>query len=202
MAALAAHTGGDIGDSHSWRAGLSVLRTRASSQELAGIDAGGNDLLNAFTGNSRVWIADAVWRWAPGGNPRQRNFKLQAEYLQSRRDGSMVVDTEGAAAPGSYRASQSGWYLQGVYQFMPRWKVGARTERLSAGSPDFGANNALVGPQGGTPRKNTLLLEHAPSEFSRLRLQLAQDRARAGGTDWQWLLLYQMSLGAHGAHGF
>jgi hypothetical protein len=202
MAALAAHTGGDIGDSHSWRAGLSVLRTRASSQELAGSDAAGNDILNAFTGNSRVWIADAVWRWAPGGNPRQRNFKLQAEYLQSRRDGSMVVDTEGAAAPGSYRATQSGWYLQGVYQFMPRWKVGARTERLSAGSPDFGPNNALVGSQGGTPRKNTLLLEHAPSEFSRLRLQLAQDRARAGASDLQWLLLYQMSLGAHGAHGF
>ena len=34
MVALTAHTGGDVGDSHSWRAGLSVLRTRSDDQAL------------------------------------------------------------------------------------------------------------------------------------------------------------------------
>jgi hypothetical protein len=202
MAALAAHVGDDIGTSHSWRAGLSVLRASARDQALAATDPGGNDILDSFSGSTRVWIADAVWKWAPEGNATRRNFKLQGEYLQARRDGDLVVDTAGAATPGSFRSVQSGWYLQGVYQFMPRWRVGLRTESLRPGTPDFGANTGLVAGDSGRPRKNTLMLEFNPSEFSRLRFQVAQDRARAGAADWQWLLQYQMSLGAHGAHSY
>ena len=202
MFSLSAHTGDDIGESHSWRAGVSLLRTRADGQQLASLDAAGGDIVNAFTGSQRVWIADAVWKWAPQGNATRTNFKLQGEYLHATRDGSMLVDADGAASPGSFRSVQSGWYLQGVYQFMPRWRMGLRTESLRPGSPDFGANNGLVGLDSGTPRKHTLMLEHNPSEFSRVRLQVAQDRARAGPSDIQWLLQYQMSLGAHGAHGY
>ena len=40
-----------------------------------------------------------------------------------------------------YVANQSGWYLQGVYQFMPEWRVGLRTEQLDAGSPNSGINS-------------------------------------------------------------
>ena len=201
--ALAAHIGDDFGTSHSWRAGLSVLQAKAGGQELAATDLAGNDITNSFTGRTRTWIADAVYRWAPNGNPKQTNFKLQAEYLDSRRDGEMLVDTAGAASAGSFAANQSGWYLQGVYQFMPRWRLGVRTERLSPGVPNFGTNAGLVDLGTGTPRRNTLMLEHNPSEFSRFRVQVAQDRARGnGGRDLQWWLQYQMSLGAHGAHGF
>jgi hypothetical protein len=202
MASLSAHVGDDIGTSHSWRAGVSLLRARARDQELLAQDAAGNDISNAFTGNTRVWIADGVWKWAPDGNATRTNFKLQGEYLRSTRDGSMVVDTAGAASADGYRSVQSGWYLQGVYQFMPRWRVGLRTERLSPGTPDFAGNTGLVGVDTGSARKQTLMLEHNPSEFSRLRLQVAQDRARPGASDYQWILQYQMSLGAHGAHGF
>ena len=46
------------------------------------------------------------------------------------------------------------------------------------------------------------MLDYSPSEFSRVRLQFARDRARDGVTDNQSVLQYQMSLGAHGAHGF
>jgi len=35
-----------------------------------------------------------------------------------------------------------------------------------------------------------------------VRLQLAQDHSRAGGPDHQLFVQYQMSLGAHGAHGY
>lgn len=201
--ALSAHVGDDIGVSHSWRAGLSLLRAKATDQELVATDAAGNDLTNTFTGRSRVWVADAVWKWAPNGNATRTNFKLQGEYLHSTRDGTLVADSTGAASPGAFRAAQSGWYLQAAYQFMPRWRVGLRTERLNPGTPDFGANTGLVGLDTGHARKNTLMLEHNPSEFSRIRLQVAQDRARPGGAnDLQWWLQYQMSLGAHGAHSF
>lgn len=46
------------------------------------------------------------------------------------------------------------------------------------------------------------MLDYNPSEFSRVRLQLSQDRARENQTDNQFFLQYQMSLGAHGAHGY
>src|SRR6185369_433701 len=49
MAALTAHTGGDIGDSHSWRAGLSMLRTKAADQALTSQDITGVMVDNAFT---------------------------------------------------------------------------------------------------------------------------------------------------------
>jgi len=37
-----------------------------------------------FTGDTDVWIADFVWKWAPRGNWNQRNVKFQFEYLQRR----------------------------------------------------------------------------------------------------------------------
>ena len=193
MAALSLHTGGDIGDSHSWRAGVSVLQAKASDQALAGVDATGAPVTSAFSGTTRVWIADAVWKWAPDGNATRTNFKLQGEYLHSTREGDMVADVSQLAAPGSWRAAQSGWYLQGIYQFMPRWRVGLRTERLNPGA---------VAGEGWNPARHSLMLDFNPSEFSRVRVQLARDRSRPGFADTQFFLQYQMSLGAHGAHSF
>jgi len=39
-------------------------------------------------------------------------------------------------APAAIAPCKSGWYVQGVYQFMPYWRVGLRTERLDPGTPD------------------------------------------------------------------
>jgi hypothetical protein len=201
-AALAAHTGGDIGESHSWRAGLSLLHTRAAGQALAAVDRTGADVSNGFSGNTRTWIADFVWKWAPNGNATRTNFKLQGEYLRSTREGALSYDLAGAGTTDAYRAVQGGWYLQGIYQFMPRWRVGARTERLSGGTPGYGLNAGALALDEGAARKNSLMLDWSPSEFSRVRLQLARDRSRPGAGDNQFWLQYQMSLGAHGAHSF
>jgi hypothetical protein len=199
MAAFSAHTGGDIGESHSWRAGLSVLNAQADGLGLVGDGVDGSPLPAAFSGHTRVWVADGVWKWAPDGNATRTHFKLQGEYLQSRRSGELTPDGADTAA---YRSTQSGWYLQGVWQFMPRWRLGLRTEQLDAGTPDYGANGGLYALTGYTPRKTSLMLDFNPSEFSRVRLQLAQDRSRQGATDNQLMLQYQTSLGAHGAHRF
>ena len=94
---LGAHTlftnlGGDIGTDHSWLAGLSRLE-QDSGQELTG--------------------AHVVWKWAPEGNWKERNFIFQAEYLENR---DLVTE--------------SGWYAQAVFQPIPRWRVGARMDDL------------------------------------------------------------------------
>jgi len=202
MSAITAHTGGDIGESHSWRAGLSMLDAKAAGQALSAFDAAGNGVTNAFTGKTRVWVLDGVWKWAPNGNATRTNFKLQGEYLRSTRSGTLVADAPGAAVADAFRAAQSGWYLQGVYQFMPAWRVGLRTERLNPGSPSFGINSALLAGDGFHPHKNSVMVDYSASEFSRVRLQLARDYARDGRADNQLFIQYQMSLGAHGAHSF
>lgn len=200
---IGVRTGGDIGDSHNWRVGLSALSARARDQALAALDAAGAAVTHSFSGRTRVWIADAVWKWAPQGNPSRTNFKLQGEYLRSDRAGRLVHDVGGADSAGDYRAVQSGWYLQGLYQFMPRWRLGVRSERLDAGTPDYGANAAALARGTARPSKHTLMVDWSPSEFSRLRAQLARDRSREGGVaDNRFSLQYQMSLGAHAAHGY
>lgn len=202
MSALTAHTGGDIGVSHNWRVGLSMLSAKATDQGLTTLGTAGTVVNSAFTGSTRVWVVDGVWKWAPNGNATQTNFKLQGEYLRSTRTGSLSVDVSGANTTDAYRAVQSGWYLQGIYQFMPHWRVGLRTERLKPGTSDYGINAASFASNAYQPRKNSLMLDFSPSEFSRVRLQFAQDRSRQGITDKQIFLQYQMSLGAHGAHSY
>ena len=203
MSALTLHTGGDIGDSHNWRAGVSLLTAQATDQSLTTMDASGSKGINSsLTGNTRVWVLDGVWKWAPNGNATRTSFKMQGEYLQSTRSGSLSYDPGNAILSDAYRAEQSGWYVQGVYQFMPSWRLGLRTERLSPGATDYAINPALLARSGYQPNKNSLMFDFNPSEFSRIRLQLAQDKSRQGLADSQFSLQYQMSLGAHGAHSY
>jgi hypothetical protein len=198
--ALYAHIGDDIGASGSWRAGLSILHTGAANRDYEDL---GN--VYAFSGSSRMWIADAIYKWAPNGNPTQQNFKLQAEYFRRHENG----DLASSAATGGFDSMQSGWYLQGVYQFMPNWRAGLRYDRLSSGVPMIGLINSGALPAAAfptlapyTPARTTMMVDYSPSEFSRLRLQLAQDQTRPGVTDNQVFLQYIMSLGTHAAHSF
>ena len=167
---------------------------------------------NAFTGTSRTWGLDGIYKWAPGGNASSRSLTIQGEYFRRNESGTLNYDIQAQAAgpaSGGYASAQSGWYLQSVYQFIPRWRLGARYDRLDSGTPQVG----LVGDgtltaadfpilQPAHPSRGTLMLDWSPSEFSRLRLQLAADRSRSSETDHQIFLQYIMSLGAHGAHQF
>jgi hypothetical protein len=199
------HTGGDIGDSHSWRAGVSYLHTRAQDRDSTVTDAAERSVDTGFSGTSDVAIADFVWKYAPHGNAQETNFKLQGEYFWRREHGDFTYDRDGALGltqTAPYRSSQNGWYLQGVWQFMPYWRVGARYDRLDPGSPDYGANGAFFDAPVFHPERYTLMVDWTPSEFSRWRLQVAQSRNEAGITDNQLFFQYILTLGAHGAHKF
>ena len=202
MASVFAHVGGDVGDSHSWRAGASWLRALATDQTLTMDDAAGSTVRNAFTGKTQVAVLDGVWKWAPGGNATRTSFKLQGEYLRSRRDGSLSYDLDHGGSTDAWTGAQSGWYVQGIYQFLPGWRAGLRTERLNIGGQNYGANQAALAIGGAAPTKQTLMLDYSASEFSRVRLQFALDKTREGQADRQIQLQYQMSLGAHGAHSY
>jgi hypothetical protein len=215
LGALFARVGGDLGASHSWRTGLSYVRTRADHRSWDDVDSTGAAVTNAFTGRSRTWVADFVWKWAPEGNATGRNFKFQTEYFRRSEDGTVAFDTATPPATltpgltGDYASRQSGWYAQAVYQFMPRWRAGVRADRLSSGNVSIGqvASGALTAADFPTlashrPGAGSAMLDWSPSEFSRFRLQFTRDRSRPGVTDNQLFLQYVMSLGAHGAHSW
>ena len=87
---------------------------------------------------------------------------------------------------------------------MPRWRVGVRGDWLQSGSVNLGSLSTAELPilAGYNPTRHTAMVDWSPSEFSRLRLQLARDKSRDGEADNQVWLQYIMSLGAHGAHKF
>ena len=193
------HTGGDVGESGAWQAGLSHVHANPRERQFED-----NGLTNAFSGRSQLWVAAFVYKWAPQGNSRDTSFKLQGEYFQRREKGDLTHDLEGAALTSASRFRQSGSYLQAVYQFMPRWRVGVRGDWLNAGTVDLGSLSSAELPILGaySPRRQSAMLDWSPSEFSRVRLQLSRDKSRADEADNQVWLQYIMSLGAHGAHKF
>ncbi len=116
----------------------------------------------------------------------------------------LAFDVDGANLADDYRATQSGFYAQAVYQFLPRWRVGYRYDRLDSGKVSLGGTPAADLPilAAHTPKRNTLMVDFSASEFSRLRLQFARDQARPDAPDNQLYLQYVVSLGAHGAHRY
>ena len=95
---LFANVGGDMGRSASWLAGASHLE---------------RDAMPSLTG------AHFIWKWAPDGNWKDRNFIFQTEYF----------DHDDVALDG-------GWYAQAVFQPIPRWRIGARADALQTDGDD------------------------------------------------------------------
>ncbi|MEW8042266.1 MAG: hypothetical protein AB2540_12140 [Candidatus Thiodiazotropha endolucinida] len=203
---LFAKIGGDMGESHAWQLGLSHWRAEVEDRTSGGHHHEGEaEEVPTYSGDSKVTGIDFVWKWAPLGNASERNFKLQGEYFIRDEEGDVIMD-DGSESPESttYDGDQEGWYLQGIYQFMPRWRVGLRYDRLDSdnkGSDEEVLAEAGLDNEGHKPERITLMGDYSHSEFSRLRLQYARDDSYEDADD---ILMFQfvMSLGPHGAHRF
>ena len=199
---LFARLGGDIGVSHSYRLGGWWMRADNDAEDAAPVldfDTRTGVSNTLAGGDTQVWGLDFVWKWAPNGNPAQRNFKLVAEWMHRTIDGDLTSN----GTTDAFEATQSGWFVQGVYQFVPRWRLGLRYDRLDSGSVSAGVNEANgITAADFTPQRWSAMIDWSPSEFSRLRLQYNQDKSQQGLTDDQVFVQYIFSLGAHGAHRF
>ena len=130
------------------------------------------------------------------------------EFYQRKLDGEFTFDTTGWSQTETATATQSGWFAQGVYQFLPYWRAGLRYDRLSSGSVKLNANSINLAVPTSIPTRWTVMADFSPSEFSRIRLQLSEDRTRQDTATGETVsntiafLQYIFSLGAHGAHQF
>jgi len=182
---LFTNIGGDIGLSNSWQVGLSWLSADVIDRE-SGTPG------ETFSGDSDLATIDFVWKWAPEGNPTQKNVKVQAEYFNRSEDGTF--------AGMLYDGSQTGWYVQGIWQFMQRWRAGYRHDEVDADNGPLFAGTILEDP-GRASKRDSLMIDWSLSEFSRLRMQYIHDQVLSE-SDQQWSMQYIMSIGAHGAHEF
>ena len=162
----------------------------------------------SFTGDSRLYVVDFRYTWAPTGNARDRELILQGEYFWRDESGTYVLqeEHEECAHPEdmsdcevhmeevsrSLNGDSDGWYAQAVYKFLPRWRLGARYAHLS--SPD----DAELDDD---PYSWSAMIDWTNSEFGRIRLQYNRE-SFFGEDDDQFTLQYIMSLGAHAAHSF
>jgi hypothetical protein len=202
--ALFAHAGGDFGTSSSWRAGLSRVDARPKNRESHVDDEHEDKATARFTGNSTTWIADFVWKWAPGGDARSRYLKFQTEFFT--RDERGAADCIGSTACddgtlNDFRTRQRGGYAQAIWQFMPKFRVGVRHDRLESRSIKMGALPIELAVA--KPEKWSLMGDYSPSETQRFRVQLSRDHSMQSSPDnRQVLLQYIHSFGTHAAHGF
>lgn len=208
--------GGDLSESWSWRVGASHYTSSFDVREAGGHhhgDGGGGADNELLDGDVDVTGLDAVFKWAPGGNPSQRNLALSAEYLLRDESGEAEFAEDGNVGTADYDGEQTAWYVSAVYQWQPRWRVGARVEQLSAdndldnftvesGALDFDefAEESGLG-DGDDPERTSLMVDYSPSEFSRLRLQVDRDDF-GEDSESRVYLQYNVSLGTHGAHAF
>ena len=189
--------GGDIGTNKSWRLGGYVLSGEAEND-----GRGSNEDEVTFIGDVDLHVADLRYVWAPTGNAREKEVILQGEYFRRKENGTYEQEdvTEGAI---DFDDTSTGLYVQAVYKFNPRWRIGARYSRLKAPDVPEGLEDSALDSSNHNPEAYAAMLDWTKnSEFSRIRFQFNNEKLNNGNNDDQIILQYIMSLGAHGAHKY
>jgi len=179
--------GGDISVSNSWQFGASYIRhkLKVMEEEHEGHDHGHSH--NAGYSAEKLYMLDAVWKWAPLGNARNRQLILSAEYIYADDLNEYATDDD----------THEGWYASLVYRFRPQWAVGIRQGEveLKQAHDDHFHDQTL--------EETDLMVSWSRSHFSTIRLQYSRQQ----GVGFENVkdsvsLQYVMSIGAHGAHEF
>ena len=157
------------------------------------IDPGGY----AVYGTTRILAADLTIKYLIDS---YRYLSWESEYLYRNTTGDEYYSDGTASALAQ---NQSGFYSQLVFRFAQQWKTGIRVDLLQKNSVSV---NSLKKDLPENLPRFTLMLEFAPSEFTRFRIQYNHDRSGYNGSDLsinnQVLLNANFNIGSHGAHNF
>ncbi|PYS09952.1 MAG: hypothetical protein DMG15_22215, partial [Acidobacteria bacterium] len=126
-----------------------------------------------------LYGADATVRWRPLRRAIYHSFVGRSEFIWSRRGQPNGVQ------------NALGYYFSGDYQFARRWFAGIRYDRSKR------ADEASL-----TDKGQSAVLTYWPSEFSQVRGQYRRTQYATGPTANEFLMQFQFSIGAHGAHPF
>ena len=192
--------GNDIGKSSSWQWGLSHVNNRREALvEAHDASTEAHSHAASFSGK-RMWISDLVWKWAPDGNNRNQQLRLNWEYAQ--------VSGINRFADSSMRHRASS--LGAVWKFSPAWEAGVRTDWLRVHKPEVHEGDVEFGR--GRLKENAIMVAYKPTHMQTLRLQWTQQRASGANDEGEAVfanparrsiqLQYVIGFGAHGAHSY
>ena len=188
------------------RHGLQVGLFGSSGKDQEAHDGNGDGTEDHWLdGEGSFWGADFVYKYDSPKQHGRGDWLVQGEYLYRRIDLDVIGhDLNPAMVGRSLVKNQDGFYIQGVYGFLPRWRAGLRWDMVGltnedryppGNSEDFGNSSRYSG-----------MIDWSPSEFSRLRFQTSYgDWALVDGDRekfWQVFVQAIINIGAHGAHGF
>ncbi|MBZ2190175.1 TonB-dependent receptor [Alcanivorax sp. JB21] len=162
--------------------------------------------------DGNAWFAgvDAVYKYDAGGQQGHGNWVIQGEYYFREVEADYAnIDGGGVLLDEFFsRSRQDGLYVQAVYGVAPRWNAGLRAEAVGLKNKSLEANGARNNFESfDTSYRYAAQVSFAPTEFSRLRAQVnyndfAHDDGDHAHDAWEFMLQYNVSLGAHGAHQF
>lgn len=142
---------------------------------------------------TNVFGTDVYLKYRPTTVASDTIVSLQAELLYRRRQ-----------VPDDVLSDYNG-YAQVLWRFAKRWATAARYEFGTAAHDQNGliATDPLDPEWTATRQRISASLTFWPTEFSRLRLQAATDRAGwRDQPDYSAFLTLEAVVGAHGAHSF
>ncbi len=151
----------------------------------------------AFSGNSLLYGLELTIKYMIDS---YRYLSLQSEYIGSRSDGDEYLLSTGRSKP--FDGSMSGLYSELIWRYGLRWRTGVRFDYIAKRPERIFESHNLN--QSGT--RIAAMIEYNPSEFSRVRLQYAYDRAHflfGEKKNYHELSVnINVAVGAHGAHKF
>jgi hypothetical protein len=132
--------------------------------------------------NKKLFGIDATFRYRPLRRAIYRRFQARTELIWSQQDlGTARGQT--ASAFGAYGLSE--------YQFARQWYSGLRVDRAGRTlDPDVKDSGVSA------------FLTYWPSEFSQIRGQFRRTNYGDGVKGNEFLVQFNFSIGAHGAHVF
>ncbi len=159
----------------------------------------------SFAGESNLFIADFKYSFSPIMNSGKNELIIQSEYFNRHEDGNYsLFANDNVEESDNFKSSQSGFYTEVVYKFLPKWRLGYRYSKLYGSKARDVANfdEASINSKGHNPSSNTIMVDYTNSEFSRIRIEYENQNLMPGKKDSGLTIQYIMSIGAHKIHKF
>ena len=145
---------------------------------------------HAFAGKTKLYGFDLTAKYMIDS---YRDISFQGEYLYRDQKGTKYEYDGSTLETAELKKKQGGFYTQLVFKFDRRWRAGVQYNLINKND------------QNNLPAYYAML-EYSPTEFSRIRFQVGQNRAffhdGKRKTVNEFILQFNFAIGAHGAHPF
>ncbi|RUM50360.1 MAG: hypothetical protein DSY47_01865 [Hydrogenothermus sp.] len=147
---------------------------------------------HAFGGNTKIYGFDIFAKYFIDS---YKYISFQGEYFYRNLDGFIYKNMN----LSNLEKRQGGFYIQTIYRFSQRWRLGFRYDLLNKNE----VNGEKITED---LDRYSLMIDFTPSEWTRIRFQYNYDRSKFIEDERkeinEFILEINFAIGAHGAHKF